>query len=1215
MSRTASATSKRNYFPTAPSHSSISGSNVNGSSSLYSSYIVENGFVEISDDSSAEAHIIAIPAVGADPIETWASYPKEGYELRAAMAAASVPALMFTPPAHWSMSSPNRLSPGTERKSFLWITELKGYIPKIKVHYYDHETLSATSSLDQLAIKLLENLRDKRKSTGEQGPMFFVCHSTGGLVAKAALVLAAQPGSNFQSILCDCYGITFFATPHNGSSYLSSDEYADSIARVMRLKSPLPTSLRKSFDVRSSDLCIWSESFRDISTEFKIWNFLETVDTQLTMKGGASSYFRAPITSINSGILDLEQEYEVMLASDHVDVATFAAQEDAFHKESYVKQLKSAVEWAIDLSKKPSFPLNVKDDVHVEVHGFFENADLGVSESTPLKLWSSRTTLQKFLDEGPAKVLKGRVNDYLGKRDSLEKGPSPDRIGPHSQGAPNVRHGLAEDPPPLQSPRITIKEPTVDGYDFRINSPSLDNQKLHILADQSISGEPQDMDTEMVSAVTPRIEIGEYTSETFSPSQDPHLARNKPTYKNPQYQKDLHDRPKPFKLDPGPRLKVKDLEQGPRIPSRFPQPQPENLKFTWIHVPYTHAGWVPEVLHRVCKEANVDGNKYLLSDDNWNRRHNTARHPAPHARYIKSGCIHKNIPPSFHSQMALYVGILHINNLHWDTYKNLLRSRKIIERRIVQGRTKPVPEDISGSKFLEGKLIWSYLGSHPPIHCRRTLDQFGYPNLRSTIARDDDQMLWKRTKKTLGENAEHQAGEEVVDGNVLMVDQLWLYVIDNKTVVTFFPKKESTFSEGNLYQQADLRDSIYNELNGDLARRCETCGDFAALLVLHAITVLLERTLHRDLQILRIFEESISILTETMTRSFKRFRTNGFSNTPEDFIRNPNGSPMTLAEQASRDQDIAKQNRKDLATLLELRDIVDELSTIMKLFEQQDIAIRGMESYCTHVDCRHGIEYIKLAEERLEKYKSQVEEMKKSAMEAQQSVSNLLDLKQKQANVDEARMARWQADVSQHQSRSVMIFTIFTVIFLPLSFFTSLFGMNARDWSGSSTNLSLQRMIVIAGPVSVAIIAFALFMAFSGQLRYVTVATKKILSGLCKDILVLPLKKMLRLEKAQKKFQASMPMSIKRLDKYLKSEQQGFCADDDFWTNIEDDKHVSISETKTATERTVPYHTQPYETAESPDSSSKTFKGWIPRRRKAQSDLPVIELTGLGVHS
>jgi hypothetical protein len=35
--------------------------------------------------------------------------------------------------------------------------------------------------------------------------------------------------------------------------------------------------------------------------------------------------------------------------------------------------------------------------------------------------------------------------------------------------------------------------------------------------------------------------------------------------------------------------------------------------------------------------------------------------------------------------------------------------------------------------------------------------------------------------------------------------------------------------------------------------------------------------------------------------------------------------------------------------------------------------------------------------------------------------------------------------------------------FLPLSFFTSLFGINAREWSGEQTNPSLAEMFQIAG--------------------------------------------------------------------------------------------------------------------------------------------------------
>ena len=121
--------------------------------------------------------------------------------------------------------------------------------------------------------------------------------------------------------------------------------------------------------------------------------------------------------------------------------------------------------------------------------------------------------------------------------------------------------------------------------------------------------------------------------------------------------------------------------------------------------------------------------------------------------------------------------------------------------------------------------------------------------------------------------------DDVRNGNLLMVDQLWLWAVDTSkpnsicdvvgrnfidvdlaTLATFFPKRESRPSEGPLFQQADLRNSVYNELNGDLTGRCENALDLAAFVALHAVTVLLDRLSHPDLEIFRIFEEAIGML-------------------------------------------------------------------------------------------------------------------------------------------------------------------------------------------------------------------------------------------------------------------------------------------------------------------------------------------------------------------
>jgi len=57
-------------------------------------------------------------------------------------------------------------------------------------------------------------------------------------------------------------------------------------------------------------------------------------------------------------------------------------------------------------------------------------------------------------------------------------------------------------------------------------------------------------------------------------------------------------------------------------------------------------------------------------------------------------------------------------------------------------------------------VIWQFLGHDPPINCRRTLDQFGYPSLLDTRARDDDQMLYKMTKQRFAHHDDIFTGTE-----------------------------------------------------------------------------------------------------------------------------------------------------------------------------------------------------------------------------------------------------------------------------------------------------------------------------------------------------------------------------------------------------------------------------------------------------------------------
>ncbi|KAI8266787.1 Protein SERAC1 [Colletotrichum sp. SAR11_239] len=498
--------------------------------------------------------------------------------------------------------------------------------------------------------------------------------------------------------------------------------------------------------------------------------------------------------------------------------------------------------------------------------------------------------------------------------------------------------------------------------------------------------------------------------------------------------------------------------------------------------------------------------------------------PSPHPSPNLSGRVSPAAGPSS-SYLYLYMPYL-----HFDTYIDVLQRRKFILRRMQHGRARPVPREIAGLESPELRMIWEYIGYDPPLNYRRTLDQFAYPSLRDTWARDDDQMLYKLTKdrdsgganrelmtltrrQTLGSTGspfdrlspsstglleeesdsddETEDLEEVIkDGKVLMVDQLWLWAIDKKTLTTFFSKRESKAKEGPLFGQADLRNSVYNELNGDLTGRCENALDLAAFVVLHAVTVLLDRASHPDLEIFRIFEEAISMLTERMTSSLKRFRMQTFKDVGVDSDSESN-RPESIKKRHKRElQEAERENRENTSALMELRDLEDELKSLERLFEAQDAAVKNMksifESEELKMQTRNGRMYLEEALGKLDEYRSQTGEMLKRVDTTRNDYEKLLEMVQRQAQVDEVRWSRLQTELASSQNLSVMIFTTFTVIFLPLSFFTGLFGMNTTDWDSDKGTLpSLRDIGSISLPVSIFLIVAALVGAFSSRVQEV----------------------------------------------------------------------------------------------------------------------------------
>ena len=150
-----------------------------------------------------------------------------------------------------------------------------------------------------------------------------------------------------------------------------------------------------------------------------------------------------------------------------------------------------------------------------------------------------------------------------------------------------------------------------------------------------------------------------------------------------------------------------------------------------------------------------------------------------------------------------------------------------------------------------------------------------------------------------------------------------------------------------------------------------------------------------------------------MTRSYKSFRKEGFSVRPEAYYRKKNGEPMTSQEKREKDLDIEKQSREDFSSLLELRDISDELHTIQKLFkEQRGILIdtaryylngegtgemknpktfirEAVEAVEPQKRDENGLNYLAETERSLNSFERSVSEMADSAESTEQAVSLL----------------------------------------------------------------------------------------------------------------------------------------------------------------------------------------------------------------------------------
>ncbi|KAL8667458.1 MAG: hypothetical protein Q9202_000674 [Teloschistes flavicans] len=415
--------------------------------------------------------------------------------------------------------------------------------------------------------------------------------------------------------------------------------------------------------------------------------------------------------------------------------------------------------------------------------------------------------------------------------------------------------------------------------------------------------------------------------------------------------------------------------------------------------------------------------------------------------------------------------VLFMPYLHYETHRNRKMMSSAIKR-ASSGDSNIMRQSHQGHTCDE-MLIEAYLRSTPNLHIRRTLDQFYYHAI-STESRDTDQVVYRYTRDKRKEK------------KVFMVDQLWLWVLGKDLIITSFPQRWNQPKNDPL----NVLDGIIEDMNSKTRPPVRSVHDLATLITGRCSGVFDRHRLgDEDYQFLDMFESSIGQVTNRETELFKNF--NDASKDAERWLKlqRQRGNPQLKPTPSDRDHifvDTLLDIGEETALLAETKDIRDELNMISMVLKHQlsvldDMMWALLEDAKSQPHMQSEIKRRYKEQQKLvEVHIKDVERMDKQAEGIYTSLTHLLDLKQKHANAFEARFARDQAALTGRQGQTIMVFTLVTIVFLPMSFIASVFAIPVRDFPHRDGNPSIpfsyvsKIMFGVGLGISIPLIAVAL---------------------------------------------------------------------------------------------------------------------------------------------
>jgi hypothetical protein len=489
-------------------------------------------------------------------------------------------------------------------------------------------------------------------------------------------------------------------------------------------------------------------------------------------------------------------------------------------------------------------------------------------------------------------------------------------------------------------------------------------------------------------------------------------------------------------------------------------------------IPNTLAKWfktvregLPDELHglHVSETLDVPGvpqRQNAAEDTSWDSHHRHQRHPSGPSQ---SG----SEPTALDEHGSTHSPSRGTSTLDSDSDSDAEISEN---GRIVTGSGRLSKE--------EETRVQAYLHHDPPLHIRPTVDQYYYYMLEDTRLRDADQVVTRWARDRL--HKKHH--------NILMIDQLWLWVIKDNNgpdrVVSCFPERQGCdpglldyLQRNILHHNAQNRQPI--KMTVDLvAQIIATCSDVFSW----SQEAELARFLHFfEATVGRVGDDEIGLLNEFTKNSEKL---HALKDSHFHYTKNKDKFLIEMLD-----------IRPQVTLLKEAKDIRDEIKIILHVLGEQRRVLAD-EPIVSFFVSEQGIspnldpsrtltKPLRIIDRAIGDFKKMDKQMK----EIHDDLNHLLDLQQKQATVWEARSTREGARATSRQGNVMVIFTMVTIIFLPLSFMASFFALDIKEFpadENGQTNWPLHRVCAYLFGVSFAVIIPFIALAFASELVYTT---------------------------------------------------------------------------------------------------------------------------------